>query len=1338
MLDVCVEHCAGNRHQQFIEKTIPDWLTQASAHRRVALRQVPVAIPEWYRTASAASHTALAQAVKAHWLSQAKLDRVFDPLADIHRFAEPLLRQALKDRFGFDLDVTKTYLRLYLAKGIVEGDQVKSLSLLEAALRNFEDKESAASYFDESSCFISEPDHLGHFNVLPVNRAVSVSAFVSMCRELDIGGQYSRQLEALLLPRDAVAKAVLEHRVKTSQKDAFRAAALLARMKGDIGAQSQTLLLQLVDGVRSPVVHCHQLQVMGARLTGIMLLAGDLEHATRVEPLLVYIPDDPQHPIKEYSSTLAFRAALIEQLRSTSYQAFFARFVAHEQRGSFFAALDQKLNIVAWHPSQPNDPRPAWRRTPVDKPVLRFAVHRVQGDPWQWFYQDSLNKILNDARFIAVPTADVDRQSRWALWDSLEHVASIVLQAATLVVMPFVPFLGELMLAYTAYQLLDETFTGILDWAEGQVIEATSHLLGIAEILAQLGAFGVAGAVAGKMLAVKPSVFVEGLKPVVLDDGRTRLWNADLKPYEQRISLPADSGVDELGLHHRAGKAFLTLEDRTYEVGADAESGACHVRHPQRPDAYRPRLVHNGAGAWAHEVERPMEWQGAQLFRRLGHSVAEFSDETARRILAVSGVDEAMLRHLHVHSRRPPALLGDTIRRFKLDEQVRAFHHHVGSADPVLYAKADVRLQLHLLKTQRVVLSEGQLRNGNVIQTVVTTLEEGALKKLLGLSPAPGDSLPSLPACASLLRGRMAQWAQTSREQLFGVLDETFESGADTPARQMRRVFPQLPRAIAQELWAEASSAERLHLQNRHGMPRRMAHEALFYLREVRLNRAYEGLYLEALSSTDTDMLALHTLETLDGWSADVRIEVRDAQVSGALLDSIGRPDAPIRKVLVRQQGKYEAFDEHGEQLHGLDNLYGAVQHALPQAQREALGWPHVGQGGELEQAVMRQPLLPRSELRTLFGQPPLEPGMRSPMRLAVGRTGYLLGGGDSLPTASGAVEPRLRRLFPTLAEEELQALRETRLGANPLPALARLENEYLTLVNDLEIWGADVPARHPLTDVALTAEAFAVQQRNRAAFVEVVKACWSQRLTAENRFDTRRFFSKLDILGELPALTADFSHVSEFLLINSSGYLSGRGFFKNFPGLEYLTIRGVRLDSFPVETFPMRSLVSLTLDNCNLHLTQVTAEGLGHLERLEELELDNNPLGLTPNVGYLKSLERLSLKSTGLTEAPFGLFGLEKMRFADLTFNQIVDLPEELFEVSDTQPTNFNFCNNPLSKESQQRISAYDEKSGLDRKILIQFDNELDEESDDEAEEDVGSQFDESGLGSSAESDSD
>ena len=141
------------------------------------------------------------------------------------------------------------------------------------------------------------------------------------------------------------------------------------------------------------------------------------------------------------------------------YQRFFARFVAHDLRGAFFARLESALTTVRWHPHQAGDPRPVSRSAPVVQPDLRLQSRVVRADLWTWLYQRQLDKILNDARVIAdVATADEDRQARWALWDSLQKVATVVFEVAALVAIPFVPFLGELMLAYTAYQLLDETF----------------------------------------------------------------------------------------------------------------------------------------------------------------------------------------------------------------------------------------------------------------------------------------------------------------------------------------------------------------------------------------------------------------------------------------------------------------------------------------------------------------------------------------------------------------------------------------------------------------------------------------------------------------------------------------------------------------------------------------------------------------------------------------------------------------------------------------------------------------------------------------------------------------
>ena len=67
-----------------------------------------------------------------------------------------------------------------------------------------------------------------------------------------------------------------------------------------------------------------------------------------------------------------------------------------------------------------------------------------------------------------------------------------------------------------------------------------------------------------------------------------------------------------------------------------------------------------------------------------------------------------------------------------------------------------------------------------------------------------------------------------------------------------------------------------------------------------------------------------------------------------------------------------------------------------------------------------------------------------------------------------------------------------------------------------------------------------------------------------------------------------------------------------------------------------------------------------------------------------------------------------EKTEVFGFDVHQLVELPDELFDVLDTQSTNFNFGYNPLSAAAKQRVSEYDDNSSLYRKVLIQFDDEI------------------------------
>lgn len=675
-------------HHEVIRNAIPPWLASAAPHRVEALKSLRLTLPDWHRNAPVTAHRQLKNAVQEHWLAQNSVDRMLSDLQDVCAFAEPLLQKALKERFGIEDEVKDIWLHLYApVKGswwvhdFGSATRSRTLSLLDAALHNFSSDET----FHADSDFITRPDARGHFTTKRFRQPVSIEQFMALCRELDIGAQYERHLKSFLLPADALARNVVRYKVINSQKKALAAAASMALLKKDIGTQAHSVIEGMLDD-RKPLrwhgkpVHYYNLSMMDAALTGIVVISTDVLAATTPTPLIAYVPHDPEHPLKEYSSGLAFINELTGQLRdgsisqnatANSYQVFFSQFVAQHQRGHFFAGLNDRLTRVQWHQTPAASALPSWRETPVDKPNLQFSLTRIEddretrysGDLWVYFYQQKLNKILNDAREIAISTEYADRMARWAWWDNLEKILSDILNVALLVATPFVPYLGELMLAYTAYQLTDEVFESIVDLAEGHLAEAGEQAIGVLQSIVQLGAFA-AGVKIGSVAGLRLSPFVENLKPVQSADGRSRLWNPDLTPYQPSdLTLPKDVRPDSLGIYHHEGRQWVRLGDQLFEMEKDPVSGQQRIRHPQRADAYAPKLQHNGHGAWVSETENPRQWEGPTLMRRLGHSTDTFSETQLEQVRQISGTEDAELRRAHMDNTPPPPLLIDTLQR---------------------------------------------------------------------------------------------------------------------------------------------------------------------------------------------------------------------------------------------------------------------------------------------------------------------------------------------------------------------------------------------------------------------------------------------------------------------------------------------------------------------------------------------------------------------------------------------------------------------------------------------------------------------------------------------------
>ncbi|QHF42071.1 hypothetical protein PspS34_02740 [Pseudomonas sp. S34] len=1013
--DVEQEH---STHYNFIKSAIPDWIVDSSLQRMGDLRNTPKVIPAWSKTASHTQHVAAKEATKLSWQAQSQVDRMLGKLQDAESFAQPLLTNALKKQFGVVVDVREIFLRLYFpaktsawAFNVTGGVGSRTVSLLSASLQNFAEGE----VFTSDSAFITKPDEIGRFEIKKLG--ITIEQFKTLCRTLDIGSQYKKYLESYLAPEGAMAREAVQHRIVASQKSAMKAAAHLALMKKDIGAPAYLTVLNMVLGKKGLVwdgapVRFYHLSMLDTRLTGIVLIAADLDiPGANVRRVIAYVPHDPEHPLKEYASTAEFALELTRQLRGNdqasgasrrSYQAFFSRFVDQCQRGHFFAALNAKLWEITYHGTQPGSNLPAWRETQVDRPDLRIAavsfendtVNRYNGDPWVYLYQQQVDKIFADGRALAVITADADSAARWAWVENLEKMLFDIMQVALLVVTPFVPVLGELMLGYIAYQLVDGVVEGVVELAQGEYIEAAEHLVGVAENLIQLGTFAVGGAIATQVVKPRLSSFLEGARQVTLRNGEQRLWGENLQPYrQQNLRLATDSKPDVYGLHQHQGRQILSLDDDHFELKFDPQTGKHRVQHPTRPEAYQPVAESNGTGAFVIEGETPHTWDADALIKRLGPSVEGLTDKFGD-IRTVSRADIGALVRMYADNERAIPLLSDTVTRFRIDRDIHTFIQNIGSTRAQDYLQADPLWQFQLLDglwpgraielkgadgrvlyaigadDEPVSFSTDQLADTDLIDTLLLLLDDAETRQLLG--DEPDAPIGSRTQNAMRLRGQLAQLAERRKASLFEKRYRDVGQAVSAEARFIQGEVPGMPGVVAQELVALARPEELQALKLRR-LPERLQGCADWALRDVRISRAYEGFYLDSVENPDFDALALHSLENLPGWNANVRIELRHYSFDGRQLDSIGPEDAAIRRTLVlSENGLFQACDEQGNALHSGSDLFTSILQALPDAERDALQI-HIGQGPVLRAALRDHALKPYRLLSVLSGLPELK-----------------------------------------------------------------------------------------------------------------------------------------------------------------------------------------------------------------------------------------------------------------------------------------------------------------------------------------------------------------------------
>ncbi|VVM43659.1 NEL-type E3 ubiquitin ligase domain-containing protein [Pseudomonas fluorescens] len=1359
------------RHFDFIKSTIPECLIQASPLRRKVLKATKPTLPHWYENSSTDQRSVLKAFIEADCHAQNKWDKTIAALESVTTYAKPLLIKALAET-GIELDVEKTWVRLYypidykffgIPTGVSTGDvRSRTFSLLQAALHNFENVEAGEGYFDSDSSFITEPDVQGQFEVL--NLALKIPQFVTICRNLDIGSQYEKYINDFLNEGDAAHQQALSQTFIDSKKTAMKAAAYAALLKSDIELTHYEMLVELIneqntvkDKSSRRTISYSPLRLMGYEIAECAVFFPT--HANRYDGsyVIAYIPDDPEHAIKKYASFADFEEQLTHQLMYrppgsridsakdalTDYQRFFSRFISEKDRGRFFLRFTQKVldapSGIYWKDQVrgylkylspvsrlvgPIEDR-HWRRDPREnidlhaELSLNFQWVGMAGI-WTEMFGQRCRQMREDAQVLAVSTAAEDAITRERRLSNFLNIGMSVVGIAAF----FVPPVGAAMLLVTADQLLFETIEGVRELSQGDKEAGWAHITDVLDNLATMAALA-------PVFHYTVSPFIEGLKAVTLPSGKTRLWKPDLKPYERNVKLPANAKPDNLGLHRYAGEDILPLEGKHYVLKKDPDSAKYRIQHPTREDAYQPELNHNGSGAWNHEMDTPLAWSKHTVLRRLGPSMDAFTESEREHMLRVSGIHEDALRRMHVENEPTPPLLADTITRFQayadageVGAQIRrgqlqndlcgyaaslmvelpgwprtkaieAFEGPGFSGNSVQYG------DIAAPASDVIRVSRAELMAGQLPERVLSSLSEQQIKSLVGQPVAPHQR-------AQTLQARLADHADRARVRIFQSLSKEREGLGNSRTQLVQRSFSSVSTRLATELLDDATPDELRQMKTTRRLPLRLAQKARLAQQEVRLSRAYEGLFLGALAGPDTESLVLHTLAKRLGTPGNLRIEVRDGSFTAAIRASVGPEDALERKVLVRSgDGQYEARDASDNHLHGRADLYAALQHALPDAQRRSLGLPHVSQGADLE-ALIQQHALARDELRSLLNmQAQRQPFFKPLTLLPDGRRGYPLSGSRQSAWEQ-LIEARIKKLYPEFTREEIDefvAALDAQDGS-PERNMARLEREYEELNNCLQEW-----LRAP--NVYSGARGSPQYNREWGARIKIAKAlmqAWQR--TGPKDYDAygnycgqRIYLSDTSLqyqLRSLPALEANFDHVTRLELIRSQFSNRVEGFLGHFRQLRALDLSSNQLTRLPAAISDMPHLIELHLSNNQIRLTGPAVENIKNLTRLKILGMENNPLGLPPDISRMPDLHIVNLSKTGLATWPTGTFSLPRPRHFDLRLvdNPITRMPVVApgsVRAEIVARTLINRDPQWLSSENLTTLRTYIESVGLD-----------------------------------------
>lgn len=1200
-------------------------------------------------------------------------------------------------------------------------DTPVTCTLVQAALRNFAEEDTRSDAFGPGSGLYRDAAAAAALD--PSGRiALAPWAFARACREADLGTKYARALASSLPAKLSIGaepgESPLPRCFAEADRDTFKVEACIARMKGAIDAIGQALLanwdLAATDGVAALPARASRLKIAGFELDRVLVILADHTGPTG-RACLLYIPNDPTAPLKQFATLDALGVELQQRLGHPAYLRFMAGFVGLEHEQAFVLAVQgpptdefERLVELTTNPIQALEV--AVRLIEHQAPFPRAAVHFSYSpltDVFTQRYAAWAAQTLADAAVLAVPTSRVDRaavQARHQRWIALGEQLGLL-------VLSFIPGVGQVIGVYSMVQLMHTVFEASRALERGDERLARALLLGSAQNAGTL----LAGQAPAE--ALDTEAFASRLQLIARADHSSRLWLPDM---EQLGGTEAPEAVGPLpadGILKAGGRAWVRLGDRYVPVASDVTPWQATLLTEQGYRGVMPRLLSNGHGGWRGEYEQPGDWAGATLVRRCGTEAHGLEDHAVSQIMRLADVHESDLRAGAVRGEPLPGLLRYLLARCSARVELGRAITALRGRQPLLTPHpaivrslaslpgwpADLGIELlqpdgqvsmlHPQALRSLRFTTGQLASGEWLSTLVQGLTITELGPIIG-------AWNGLDAARDGLAERLADVLQTQRAT---VLEHLAQPGSRSPAADtLSRQFPSLPVQMLEELLRTCDSRQLGQLEDG-GVPLQLAELAVARQRELRLARACEAL-AEGEPSTDRDALLMGLAPELEGWPKDLALELSSQGPTGRILRA-GAEQAPAQRIVIDADRRYSAVGARAAS----GTLEGII---VSLANQRGARWTAEG----LRIALTERALTRRSMLRAMLGMAADNRRFfRPPTRSAGNRLGYRLSGRGAGARPRDVITELLLQLYPDADAVTLEMLRaEVGEGPAALEELARRQTELNDLRRELAAW---------LAATEDNSQPLAIEQTAREVAVGGLVGAWQRRNTshqAQRGDNGARYTLSLRHLHvglRLPTLTVTFPHVLELDLTDMNLEQIEPAFLERFPNTRVMSLNGNPLRVLPhgphwlgrlrevylrdmglhcaddllpwlepsVATLQALDLSSnpgianavllarvprftllreLELDDNAIELTVQNQRVFSALTNLRSLSLDRNPLALPPSVEGLSRLQWLSLADTGIARLPPGLESLMnlidlRLRYINLAGNHISRLPD-------------------------------------------------------------------------------